>query len=83
MEFVRKTTQDDYVIIANRLRADFNVVFYKSDDPSVLESFKIPTQIKNIKVTLYKNGTLLVRGDSATREYQHVVSVISEILDAC
>lgn len=82
MEFVRKTTQDDYVIIANRLRTDFDLVFYKSDDPSILESFRIPTQIKSIRVILYKSGTLLVRGDVATKEYRHVVSTITEILDA-
>lgn len=80
MEFVRKINQDDFVIITNRLRTDFNLVFYKADDPSIMESFKIFTRVKNIKATLYKNGTLLVRGDAATPEYQHVLDVIASIL---
>lgn len=81
MEFVRKITQDDFVIITNRLRTDFNLTFYKSDDPSIMESFKIFTRVKNIKTTYYKNGTLLVRGDAATPEYQHVLDVITSILN--
>jgi hypothetical protein len=81
MEFVRKVTQDDFVIISNRLKSDFNLIFYKADDPSTLESFKIPTKVKNIKVTLYKSGTLLVLGDPATPEYQHVIDTITSIVD--
>lgn len=81
MEFVRKITQDDFIIITNRLRSDFNLIFYKADDPSIMESFRIPTRVKNIKATLYKNGTLLVRGDAATPEYQHVLDTITSILD--
>ncbi len=81
LEFVRKITQDDFIIITNRLRSDFNLIFYKSDEPSILESFKIPTRVKNVKATLYKNGTLLVRGDAATLEYQHVVDTVTSILD--
>lgn len=81
MEYVRKVTQDDFIIITNRLRSDFNMHFRKSDDPSIMESFKIPTRVKDIKVTLYKNGTLLVRGDAATPECQHVLDTITNVLD--
>jgi hypothetical protein len=81
MEFVRKITQDDFVIISNRLKSDFSVIFYKQDDPSILESFRIPSKVKNIRVTLYKSGTLLVRGDAATPEYQHVIDTISSVIE--
>lgn len=81
MEYVRKVTQDDFVIITNRLRSDFNIYFHKSDDPSIMESFKIPTRVKDIKATLFKNGTLLIKGDSATPEYQHVIDTITSVLD--
>ena len=81
MEFVRKVNQDDFVIITNRLRSDFNLYFRRSDDPSIMESFKIPTRVKDIKVTLFKNGTLLVQGDAATSECQHVIDTITSVLD--
>lgn len=81
MEYVRKVNQDDFVIITNRLRSDFNLYFRKSDDPSIMESFKIPTRVKDIKATLYKNGTLLIVGDAATPEYQHVIDTITSVLD--
>ena len=81
LEFVRKITPDDFIIITNRLKSDFNLIFYKADDPSIMESFKILTRVKNVKATLYKNGTLLVRGDAATQEYQHVIDTITSILD--
>ena len=82
MEFVRKINQDDFVIITNRLKSDFNVVFYNADEPSVMDSFKIHTRVKDIKATFYKNGTLVVLGDAATPEYQHVLDVIHDVLDA-
>jgi len=82
LEFVRKITPDDFIIITNRLRSDYNLIFYKADDPSVMESFKILTRVKNVKTTMYKSGTLLVRGDAATPEYQHVVDTIASILDS-
>lgn len=81
MEFVRKINQDDFVIITNRLKSDFNVVFYNADEPSVMESFKIHTRVRDIKATFYKNGTLVIRGDAATPEYQHVIDVVRSILD--
>jgi len=81
LEFVRKITPDDFIIITNRLRSDFNLIFYKADELSIMESFKILTRVKNVRATLYKNGTLLVRGDVATPEYQHVVDTITSILD--
>jgi hypothetical protein len=81
LEFVRKITQDDFVIITNRLRADYSLIFRKSDEPSTLESFRIPTRVRDVRATLLKNGTLVVRGDAATPEYKHVVETISDILD--
>ena len=81
MEFVRKITQDDFIIITNRLKADFNVVFYDIEEPSVMESFRIHNRIQDIKGKFYKNNTLVVRGDAATLEYQHVLNVISSVLD--
>lgn len=81
MEFVRKVSQDDFVIITNRLKADFNVVFYDEEEPSVMESFRIHTRVKDIRASYHKNGTLVIRGDSATLEYQHVLDVITSVLD--
>ena len=81
MEFVRKITHDDFVIITNRLKSDFNVIFYNAEEPSIMESFRIHNRIKDIKGTLYKNNTLVVHGDAATPEYQHVLDVISSVLD--
>jgi hypothetical protein len=81
MEFVRKINSDDFVIITNRLKADFNVVFYDAEEPSVMESFRIHTRVKDIRASYYKNGTLVIRGDPATPEYQHVLDVISSVLD--
>lgn len=81
MEFVRKINQDDFVIITNRLKADFNVVFYNAEEPSIMESFRIHTRIRDIKGSFHKNGTLVIRGDSATPEYQYVLDVISDVLN--
>lgn len=81
MEFVRKIAQDDFVIIANRLKSDFNVVFYNENEPSIMESFKIRTRVRDIKATYYKNGTLVIRGDLATPECQHVLDVVKSVLD--
>ena len=81
LEFVRKISQDDFIIITNRLRSDFSLVFFKSGDPSIMESFRIPTRVRDIKVTYYKSGTLLIRGDAATPEYKAVVETITSILD--
>ena len=81
MEHVRKITQDDFVIITNRLKSDFNVIFRKSDEPSVIESFRIPTRVKDVRGTLFKNGTLVIKGDSDTPEYQHTIDVINDVLN--
>ena len=81
MEFVRKISQDDFVIITNRLKSDFNVKFYDAEEPSIMESFRIHTRVKDIKASYHKNGTLVIRGDPATPEYQHVLDVISSVLD--
>lgn len=81
MEFVRKITQDDFVIITNRLRMGFTLIFYRDTEPSVMESFRIPIQSGKIKVTLFKNGTLLVRGDAKTPEFQAVLETVSDVLD--
>lgn len=80
LEFVRKITQDDFVIITNRLRSDFEMSFQRNTDPSVLESFTIRSQTGKIKTVFFKNGTLLVGGDPHTREYKHIVQTILEIL---
>ena len=81
MEFVRKIHPDDFVIITNRLKSDFNVIFYDAKEPSVMDSFKIHTRVKDIMALYLKNGTLVIQGDSATPEYQHVIDVITSVLD--
>lgn len=81
MEFVRKTSPDELVIITNRLRTNFHLVFYKNTDPFVAESFKIPIQSGKIKVTMLKNGTLIIRGDSETPEYTAVLETVTDVLE--
>lgn len=82
LEFVRKITPDDFVIISNRLRADFELIFHKSGEPSIMESFRIPTKVRDVRATFYKNGTLVIHGDSATPEYKHVINTITNIIGA-
>lgn len=81
MEFVRRINQDDFVIITNRLRTDLYLSFYRQTDPSVLESFAVHSQTGKVVVTLFKSGTLVVRGDSKTREFQKITETIIDVLE--
>ena len=81
LEFVRKVSSDDYIIITNRLRSYFHLLFYRENDPSTLETFRIPTQVGKLTITYLKNGTLIVRGDDKTREFQHVVDTIRNVME--
>ncbi|MFM7862487.1 MAG: hypothetical protein ACKO7Y_07115 [Candidatus Nitrosotenuis sp.] len=57
------------------------MVFFSEQEPAILQSFKIHNKIKDIKGSYHKNGTLVIRGDSATPEYNHVLDVISSVLE--
>ncbi|MFM7795421.1 MAG: hypothetical protein ACKO7N_01510 [Candidatus Nitrosotenuis sp.] len=57
------------------------MIFYSELEPAILQSFKMHNKIKDIRGSYHKNGTLVIRGDAATPEYQHVIDVISSVLE--
>lgn len=81
MEYVRKVTADDFIIITNRLCANFRLFYHKDRDLSHVKSFTIPSRIGKIKVMLLSGGTLIIRGEKDTPEFHRVVETVIDVLD--
>jgi hypothetical protein len=81
LEYVRKITSDDFIIITNRLCTNFRISYHKDKDLSRVESFTIPSRIGKIKVMLLNGGTLIIRGEKETPEFRYVIETVIDVLD--
>jgi len=81
LEYVRKVTSDDFIIITNRLCTNFHMSYHKDKDLLHMESFTIPSRVGKIKVMFLNSGTLIIRGEKETPEFHYVIETVIDVLD--